>query len=423
MGRESKNIGFVSTRFCGTDGVSLESAKWAKILWDYRHVSYWFAGQLDRNRDISVLSRLAFFDHEEIRWINERIFGSKKRSREVTGKIHTLRHYLKERLYRFLEKFKIDILIPQNCLTIPLNIPLGLALTEIIAETGLPSIAHHHDFYWERSRFKVNSVQDYLNMAFPPDLPNIQHVVINSTAQEDLAWRTGISAFVIPNVLDFENPPQVDREYTAGLRKEIGLEDEDQIILQPTRIVQRKGIEHAIELVRRLGDRRYKLVITHQVGDEGHGYAKWLQEEAENRGVELRLISHVVAERKGWNEEGKKNYALWDIYPHADLVTYPSLYEGFGNAFIEAVYFRKPLLVNRYSTFVRDIEPQGFDLIAMDGFITDREVDAVKEVLEDGERKGRMVEHNYQVAARHYSFAVLKRRLGFLLGNFFGIEL
>ena len=49
----AQNIGFISTRFAGQDGVSLESAKWAEVLWDDRHVSYWYSGQSDRNPDIS----------------------------------------------------------------------------------------------------------------------------------------------------------------------------------------------------------------------------------------------------------------------------------------------------------------------------------------------------------------------------------
>ncbi len=77
-------------------------------------------------------------------------------------------------------KFSLEALIIENALTIPINLPLGLALTEFIAETGYPVIAHHHDFYWERQRFMNNSVQDYLAAAFPPDLPSIRHVVINS---------------------------------------------------------------------------------------------------------------------------------------------------------------------------------------------------------------------------------------------------
>jgi hypothetical protein len=49
--------------------------------------------------------------------------------------------------------------------------------------------------------------------------------------------------------------------------------------------------------------------------------------------------------------DGRKIYSLADIYPHADFVTYPSLIEGFGNAFLEAIYFRKPLLMQRYDGY------------------------------------------------------------------------
>ena len=41
----------------------------------------------------------------------------------------------------FVEKYSIDILIPQNVLTIPMQIPLGVAVTEFLAETGMPAIS------------------------------------------------------------------------------------------------------------------------------------------------------------------------------------------------------------------------------------------------------------------------------------------
>ncbi len=418
-----KNIGFVSTRFAGTDGVSLEAAKWAQMLWDHRHVSYWFAGVLDRSPEVSFLVPEAFFDHEENQWINRRVFGVQKRTPYITGRIHALREYLKIKLYEFIAKFKIDILIVQNAVTIPMHIPLGLAITELVAELGIPTVAHHHDFYWERTRFSVNAIQDYLQMAFPPKLPNIQHVVINSIAQEALALRTGISSIVIPNVLDFENEPQVDWEFTKNFRSELGFKEDDILFLQPTRVVQRKGIEHAIDLVHAIGDPRVKLIISHAAGDEGLDYYQWLQGYAAEHHVDMRLIAHHVGDRRGVNEDGTKRYALWDVYPHCDFVTYPSTYEGFGNAFLEAVYFRKPLLVNRYDVFVRDIEPQGFDVVVMDGYVSDRVVREVREILDSPERRQRMVEHNYAVATRRYSYSVLRRRLGFLISNFFGIEI
>ena len=419
----TKNIGFVSTRFAGNDGVSLEAAKWAEVLQASGHQCYWFAGELDREPARSLLVEEAHFEHDSVKWVQERAFGRKGRKAVVTDMVHALRSLLKVRLYEFVEKFHIDLIIAQNALTIPMHIALGLALTEVAAEMEIPTIAHHHDFYWERVRFSVSGAHDYLQMAFPPNLPNIQHVVINSVAQEELALRTGISSIVIPNVLDFENPPQLDHEYTMDFRREIGLEEGEVLLLQPTRIVQRKGIEHAIELVKRLRDSKYKLVISHEAGDEGYDYADWLREHAREDGVDLRLIATYVAEKRSINANGERRYTLWDVYPHADFITYPSLYEGFGNAFLEAIYFRKPLLVNRYGVFVRDIEPQAFDLVVMDGFLTKRVVQEVREILENPQRLKQMVERNYEVATRHYSYAVLRKRLNFLMGNFFGIEM
>jgi len=312
--------------------------------------------------------------------------------------------------------------VAQNVLTIPMHIPLGIALTELIAETGIPTIAHHHDFFWERTRFMVNAVGDYLRMAFPPNLPSIEHVVINSAAQEELALRTGISSIIIPNVLDFENPPAVTRQATHDFRQEIGLTTNDILILQPTRVVQRKGIEHAIELVEELGDPRCKLVISHEAGDEGIEYANWLKDHARESGVDLRLLNLRISDPMNPDVNRKDLYTLWDVYPYADFITYPSLYEGFGNAFLEAVYFKKPLLINRYAIFVRDIEPKGFDLIVMDGFLTRRTVAKVKEILQSPQRREEMVNTNFDIAARYYAYGVLRRWINTLLINFFGTD-
>lgn len=148
---------------------------------------------------------------------------------------------MKVQLHCFIDQFKIDLLIIENALTIPIHIPLGLALSEVIAATQIPTITHHHDFYWGRDRFSTNAVNDYLRMAFPPNLPNIKHVVVNSQAQEQLSLRTGISSIIIPNVLDFEHPPIIDVKRTEAFRKSMGLKTDDKMILQPTRIIPRNG--------------------------------------------------------------------------------------------------------------------------------------------------------------------------------------
>jgi len=417
-----KRVGFISTRFCGTDGVSLESAKWAQLLWDYRHGSFWYSGRLDRAADVSLCIPEAFFGHPENRWINDRIWGRNSRRSLVTRRIHGLAEYLKGTLYDFIDEFKIDLIVIENAVTIPMHVPLGVALTEFLNETRLPAIAHHHDFHWERSRFSVNAVQDYLDMAFPPRDQDLQHVVINQAAQEELSWRKGVPSILVPNVLNFENPPRVTDSYASDVREAIGLRPDDIMILQPTRVVPRKGIEHAIKLVEMLGDPKYKLVVSHAAGDEGLEYMNALRELARGAEVDLRFISTRVGDMRGVNHVGQKIYTLWDLYPHADLVTYPSLYEGFGNAFLEAVYFHVPILINRYSTFTRDIEPKGFKVVLMNGFLTTQVVEETRRILEDRAYRRQITEANYRIASRFYSYSVLRRKLRTLITNITGLS-
>ncbi len=405
------NFGFVSTRFAGTDGVSLEAAKWAEVLWKDGHVSHWFSGLSDRQEAISMVVPEAYFGHESILAVDAEIWGSKTRSREVTEEIHRLTALLKDALYDFAETFAIDVLIPQNALTIPMNIPLGLAITEFLAETGMPCIAHHHDFYWERTRFSNNAVKDFLDAAFPPSLPNMQHVVINSAAQKELSRRKGVTATLVPNVFNFEEPaPGID-EYSADFREAIGLAEDDIFILQPTRVVPRKGIEYAIELVRALDDPKCKLVISHAAGDEGFEYLEMLERLATKAGVDLRIVADRVDEQRGLTKDGEKIYTLWDAYPHADFVTYPSLIEGFGNALLESVYFRMPTLVNRYSVYVEDIEPKGFEFPSIDRLVTREAVAEVKRLLDDKKYRKAVVDKNFKIAERHYGYTELGRIL------------
>ena len=420
MNTKLKNIGFISTRLCGTDGVSLETAKWAKIFEEEGHLCFYMAGELDTPPQRSLLVKEAHFKHPVIREIFNECFNSVRvRKPSTTKKIHEIKNTLKEKIYKFIKDFEIDIIIPENALAIPLNIPLGLAITEVIAETGIPTIAHHHDFFWERKRFLTNAVWDYLNMAFPPHLPFIQHVVINSSADNQLSLRTGISATIIPNVMDFDNPPKID-EYSSDIREALGLKDDELLILQPTRVVKRKGIEHSIELVKRLG-MKAKLVISHASGDEGYEYEQRVKEYSSMMGVDTLFVSDIIKPYRGKTENGKKIYTPQDIYTHADLVTYPSNFEGFGNAFLEAIYFKKPIVVNNYSIYAIDIKPKGFKVIELDDYVNSEAVELTKKILTDPDLAREMVEYNYELGRRYYSCSILRQRLKVLLSNCFGV--
>ncbi len=409
-----RHVGFIATRLAGTDGVSLETSKWAHFFEKEGFICFYFAGECDCAPERSYIVPEAHFKHPDIREIHQNCFRLKKRSDNISRKIHELRLRLKKHLYNFIRQFKIDVLVAENCLTIPLNIPLGIAIAELISETAIPTIAHHHDFFWERQAFMRNAVWEYLNMAFPPHLPQIQHVVINSSANNQLSLRTGISPTVIPNVMDFDNPPEPIDDYASDVRKALGVEDDQLFILQPTRVVKRKRIELAIELINKLG-KKAKLVISHASGDEGYGYECRVREYADMLGVDTIFVSDIINEKRGFTESGKKIYTLNDIYPHVDLVTYPSDFEGFGNAFLEAIYFRKPIVVNTYSIYAMDIQPKGFSVIEINGYITDKSIRQVEKVLEDEKLREKMVDHNYKIAKTCYSYSVLHKKLKSLL--------
>jgi mannosylglucosylglycerate synthase len=216
---------------------------------------------------------------------------------------------------------------------------------------------------------------------------------------------------VIPNVWDFDAPPPPP-DRAQELRRQLGYGPDDTLVLQPTRVVPRKWIERAIEIVRDLGVPR--LVISHPAGDEGRTYMRRLQRYADTVAVELVDVSHLV----GVDRNDGKPYTLADTYQAADLVTYTSGFEGFGNAFVEAIYHRRPIVVNRYAVYVSDIEPKGFDVVAIDGFADPDDIDEIRAILADADARARMTDTNFELGRRHFSYGVLADRLGALIRSF-----
>jgi glycosyltransferase involved in cell wall biosynthesis len=408
---DKPRIGFVSTRIAGTDGVSLEIQKWATVLERMGVDCYYLAGELDRPADRSVLIEEAHFNHPEILEISRRAFDAEVRTPALTDDITRQARSIRDQLEAAISTLRLDAIIAENALTIPMNLPLGIALVQTVQEVQIGCLAHHHDFYWERDRFMVNAVDDLLNYAFPPALPQVQHVVINSPQGEEFSRRTGLSCRIIPNVMDFAQPPQPPDEYARSFRQTVGMNDDDLFVLQPTRVVARKGIEHAVELVRRLGRKNAKLVISHASGDEGDVYQQRIVEYASLMNVELLFVDRWIAEQRGMAADGTPLFTLGDVFSQADLVTYPSEYEGFGNAFLEAIYYKRPVVCNRYLIYRTDIEPCGFDTIVFDGFLTNETVEQVNQLLDDPKRQQEMVEQNYRIANEFFSYEVLEAEL------------
>src|SRR5918999_1182699 len=362
-------IGIAATRLAGVDGVTFEAAKWEAVLDGLGHEVRLCAGEADALRYVTRLVPAMHFAHPPAARVTAAAFDRESDPSAVRAEIDRLAAQLLPVLRDWAAVPPLDLLVVQNAWAIPMQLPLGVALRRLVEETGLPAIGHHHDYWWERERFSRCIVPDVLEEAFPPDLPNIRHVSINSLAANGLRASRGITSTVIPNVFDFDQPrPRRRARVRRQLRAELGMGEKGWLIVQPTRVVPRKGIELAIELVSRLGDPDAVLLITSPAGDEGLDYLVGLERLAEAMGVNLRY----GADRFAPDHEGRPlrpAHSLNDAYMAADLITYPSLYEGFGNALIEAVFYGTPVFVNRYPVYEADIRPLGLRFVEIDAAV------------------------------------------------------
>jgi glycosyltransferase involved in cell wall biosynthesis len=134
-------------------------------------------------------------------------------------------------------------------------------------------------------------------------------------------------------------------------------------------------------------------------------------------GVDIKLIDHVIGPKRG-KINGHKLYSLWDAYLYADLVTYPSLYEGFGNGLLEAIFAKKLTIVNRYPVYNADIKPLGFEFIELDGFVNENSIQEARSLLGSPDKVREITEKNFQLAKEHFSIEVLENKIKDLIANF-----
>jgi hypothetical protein len=140
--------------------------------------------------------------------------------------------------------------------------------------------------------------------------------VINTTAARQLS-RRGIPVTVLPNVMDFEEPllPGDGAAYRAAA----GLGPDDLALLQPTRVVPRKGIQTTLRLAAELADGHVRAVVSHREGDEGYAYGRPPAAPG-GRAARGRPPVRPGADRL---PTGARPAPAADAYAAADLVCYP----------------------------------------------------------------------------------------------------
>ncbi|MFC1625349.1 glycosyltransferase [Patescibacteria group bacterium] len=383
-----KKVAICHYRVGGTDGVSLEIEKRKKILEKNGCEVKLIAGERSIGAD-HVIRELEW-DDGVTPVIKENSFLYFKRTdltdEEIKAKMKETSYAIKEKLNFIQKKEKFDFVLIHNIFSFGGHIAAAKAFAKWIEKFELPTLATHHDFYWEREEYfapRSEYLQNYMQKFMPPKSPYIKHVVINSITQKKLRKRNGIVASVLPDVFDFDQKQWERDAFNKDFREEFDIRPNDLVVLQATRIIPRKAIEVAIDFVKELQKNISKLrgkqiynsknlttrsnvvfIMAGYVEEEKRVYLFRLRTKAHMENVELKSISrHIEAERR--IKRGIKKYSIWDAFVYADLVTFPSVWEGWGNQFIETVFARKPIVVFEYPVFEQDIKPEGYEFISL----------------------------------------------------------
>lgn len=418
------NIGIIIGRIGDVDGVGLETEKWIHVLKRMGHdvfiLAGRFKGQIVEPDHQTLLPILSFFS-PECEWEQNRaFFFPPDDPDELITNLYEHGHRVSTAIFGWVLRNKIDVILTENSTALPCHLSMGLGIKMAVEKMHIPVVTHDHDYAWERGN-RYHSPFPEINTLISDTFPlrngsSIRHAVINSDARQELEKRLGIQATVVPNVMDFDQPFGVADDYNEDLLREIGLEQDDIPLFQITRIVKRKGIGVAIDLVKRLDDPRIKLVITGSAADdERKGYYRQIVERVKRQGLTERVhfAYHRILSDRGSTKSGEKIYSLSDAYARAVACTYFSTYEGFGNAFIEAVLAKRPIFVNNYKpVFWPDIGSKGFKCVMLeDNQLTENAVSEVSEILHDEKLRTEIAEHNFELGRKHFSYDVLERKL------------
>lgn len=266
-----------------------------------------------------------------------------------------------------------DLVLVENLLSLPLNPPAAEALARVLA--GRRAIVRHHDLPWQRSRFT--------GFPPPPDDPRWIHVTINGRSQGELA-RHRIKATTLYNRID----PALTAGDRSAARAELGFDDDEVVVLQPTRALARKNIPAALDLCASLGA------------------TYWLTGPAEEGfGDTTRRLLDGARCPTRW-EQGARDMAK--AYGAADLVVLPSTWEGFGLPAIESAAYRRPLVMGDYPV-ATELRAHGFRWFDLD------DVTRIKAFLAHPDDD--VLEHNQAVARKHFSLKALPGDLRTLMAS------
>ena len=421
------NIGFIIGRIGGVDGVALETEKWINVLKSMGHNTYTLSGQFqERPMDPAtetLVSEMSFFSPESFWSQKKAFFYPETDPQELLEHLNLYSKVIYKKILNWINERDIGLIISENASALPSHLEMGLAINKAVLKSGIPTITHDHDFAWERGDRYVSphkEINDFVTEVFPLRAPNSVHAVINTHACNTLMERFNRNSVNVPNVMDFSMPFGVQNTKNENLHEHMGFKPDDLFLFQITRIVRRKGIESAIQLLHELNDKKIKLIITGNYADDaGSAYYNELVNLIHelSLGEQVNFAHHLFHNKGLTNGNGEVRFSLSDAYARATACTYFSTYEGFGNAFVEAVLAKRPIFVNNYEpVYMPDIGNKGFKTVMIEhGNLTRDTVQKMSEVIYNPKLGKEIAEYNFDLGKKYFSYDTLREKLDELI--------
>lgn len=416
----------------------------------------------------TVLDDVFWHRNDDNRYILEHYDGVAPEGLE--DRIRSAASYAKEVISDFIKDNRLDLFIVHNSCH-PSNFIFAVAAGMFFEEkrnAGLKTpkyLLWWHDSHFERKRFENPNPVIKSFLRYLPG-PHVDGIVFINTVQPQIGktyleeMRIGSvdqylreNTCVIPNTCDVPWKWSEKKEqgelvtppldpYNKTFYKDIGLieqieakgfkEEELVILLQHTRVVERKridiAIDFAIELEKKFRQQDKKrcivLLVSGHSGDEHDTcrsdlekhHAKRCEEDEYSSRNTLLLFgeSHILSNREVI--VNKKYYAFSDIpaiVAHSGgMGTYFSEVEGFGNNLLEMMAFGLPVILNRYPIYDNDLAPLGFDVAEVeDCTLNQVAIDKSYAQLTQPELRSKAVMKNLEILENRLNHDVMANKL------------
>jgi len=438
-------IGIIHYRAGKTDGVSLEIGKRKAILEQLGHSVKVISGPENIGSDYEIPE--LEFELPEIQRIKENAFcyfdKHDTNEKELLNLLWKTSRIIENRFYFIQNKEKFDLILAHNIFSHGRHIAAASSIAAVIQNLEIPCLATNHDYYWEREEYQEPAypfISEYLDEYIPFKSDLIRYVSINSIAAEECEKRNGIDTEILPDIFDFNQPEWIEDDFNRSFKSDLNINDNDLIILQATRIVPRKAIESAVAFTEKLTkfreelygrqlyngkeitrDSRIILLLAGYAEPSSSDYLEKIEKITESKCIDAIFASDSINAERGVN--GKKIYSLWDAYVSADIVTFPSLSEGWGNQFIEAVFAKKPIVAFEYPVFKKDIAEEGYSYISLGdkvesfdknglAILPERAIDkAVTQTIEEinSPMTSSLLSKNFDIGIKFHGYKVMEK--------------